>query len=103
MFDNKTRIPLYIGLVLIVLVATIGWLLPEHGPLMLLGGVFIFFVLLIVLQTYYAIRLFKQDRVDREKNTTPCDACDAPLYPEDTTCPYCKTPRENTKNDEEAS
>ncbi len=91
--DPTSRLVLCVGVVLVALIAMIGWLMPEHGPMMLLGGVFLFFVLLIVMQTVYAIKLFKQDRIDREKHTTPCPHCDAPLYSEDRECPYCKTPR----------
>ena len=84
------RTPLAISLLLLGGVAIIVFALPDLGALALLIGVFGFFVMLIVFQTVYAVKLFQADREDREKNTRPCPSCEAPVYPEDKTCPYCK-------------
>ncbi len=56
-------------------------------------GLFVFVTAFFTAHLIRALLEIREEELRRKRNMEPCENCEALLYPEETSCPYCKTRR----------
>ncbi len=88
----KTRLSTYLFLLAVVtgvLFLVLSFFTESLNVVFLLVGIILFSALFFAAEITGGILRIQKEEKKRKESMKPCTHCEAPLYPEDDTCPYC--------------
>ncbi len=96
---NVSRNVFLAGTAIALALVVAAFLIDGYAVLLFLSGLVVFTASFFASQVIYSLHRLKEIETEGRRRMVRCSHCEAPLYPEETKCPYCGTRRPETPQD----
>ncbi len=99
----KTRISFFLFMLAVItgiLFVALSFFSERLNVVFLLVGIILFSALFFAAEITGGILGIQKEEKKRKESMKPCPHCEAPLYPEDDSCPYCGKKQEGKQTEE---